>query len=348
MKRKRNILNLGRKIKALREASLRKEDQERTLTKPIGRLSNFFGSLPSMVSLSSAESSGSSDSDDDQDEDLQLLMQERKELMDRFRSTFYKLPLKTKNSILSFLTTINLEVVCAKAMFLAYSDPFEKYRALLFEYAHTLGHGVEAFANDLYLKARQHGMEIPTNAFRLHGQCVGMAVLWAGEMSRELGKLEGEGYMLHQSMPYLFNRSGGFSFAPLRDLCDDLGVGKEEFCDSVLNVVRRDNKRGYCNCCDPKKSVDQLVTRRPGKMLCSPDPNAAIRYLVEVDEDWQRNVLEKAFDGYFDKVADLRNGELTFVSLGTIARKNALKSKSFEVADHIRSALLSAYVADSQ
>ena len=54
-----------------------------------------------------------------------------------------------KKSILSFMTTINYEIVCAKAMFLAYSDPFEKYRALLFEYAHTLGHGVEAFINDL-------------------------------------------------------------------------------------------------------------------------------------------------------------------------------------------------------
>ena len=28
---------------------------------------------------------------------------------------------------------INTEIIAAKAMFLAYSDPFEKYRALLFE-----------------------------------------------------------------------------------------------------------------------------------------------------------------------------------------------------------------------
>ena len=39
---------------------------------------------------------------------------------------------------------LNSEIVRAKAMFLAYEDPFEKYRALLFEYAHTLGHAVEA------------------------------------------------------------------------------------------------------------------------------------------------------------------------------------------------------------
>ena len=272
-------------------------------------------------------------------------MQERKELMKNFRSSFYKMPNENKQSILSFLTTINREIVCAKAMFLAYSDPFEKYRALLFEYAHTLGHGVEAFANDLYLKARRSGTEIPVDALRLHGQCVGMAVLWAGEMSRNLGKLEGEGFMLHQSFPYLFNRSGGFSFKPLRDLCEDLGVSKEEFCESVLQVVRRDNKRGYCNCSDPCKSVDQLVTKRPGKMLGSKDPNAEIRYLVEVDEEWQERVLGKAFEGEFDKVADLHEGELVFVSEDG-DRNKGLQSRSSSVASHIRNRLLSEYAKD--
>ena len=46
------------------------------------------------------------------------------------------------------------EIVLAKAMFLAYADPFEKYRALLFEYAHTLGHGVEAYCNLAYQMAK--------------------------------------------------------------------------------------------------------------------------------------------------------------------------------------------------
>ena len=127
-----------------------------------------------------------------------------------------------------------MQIVSAKSMFLAYSDPFEKYRALLFEYAHTLGHGMEAFANGLYLKARRSGTYIPEEAIRLHGQCVGMAVLWAGEMSKDLGKLDGEGYVLHQSFPYLFNRYQGFSFGPLRKLCDEIGVGREEFCEEVL------------------------------------------------------------------------------------------------------------------
>jgi hypothetical protein len=265
-------------------------------------------------------------------------------MMKSFRLHFTKMDEQKKNSILSFLTTINREIVCAKAMFLAYSDPFEKYRALLFEYAHTLGHGVEAFANDLYLKARNTNVEVSDNALRLHGQCVGMAVLWAGEMSKDLGKLTGEGYELHQSFPYLFNRAGGFSFGPIRNLCDELGVGKEEFCEKVLQVVRRDNKRGYCNCSDPNKSVDQLVTCRPGKMLKSDDPNAEVRYLVEVDEEWQKNVLEKAFDGFFDKVADLQDGKLEFNSSAPVTKnQNLMKSSSKEVAKYIRSRLLHTY-----
>ena len=56
--------------------------------------------------------------------------------------------------------------------------------------------------------------------------------------------------------------------------------------------------------------------------------------------------LDMAFDGYFDKVADLRNGDLTFVPTESITRKNKLQSSSVDVAAHIRSSILSAYQAD--
>ena len=342
LKKKKQIINLGKRIVALREKALDKKESP-SGSKLGGKM---FSSLPSLASLVS-DSGSSSESESDQEDDLYDLIDQRRVLMKRFRASFYNLPAEKKSSILSFLTTINREIVCAKAMFLAYSDPFEKYRALLFEYAHTLGHGVEAFANDLYLKARQCGIEIAPEALRLHGQCVGMAVLWAGEMSKNLGKLTGEGYTLHQSFPYLFNRNNGFSFGPLRELCDELGVESKEFVESVLKVVRRDNKRGYCNCSDPKKSVDQLVTCRPGKMLKSEDPNAAIRYLVEVDEEWQGNVLAKAFEGYFDNVADLNRGEIKFISSSEARKKNVLKSNSKQVARHIRNSLLKVYQAES-
>jgi 3-dehydroquinate synthetase len=384
LKRKKAIIAVGKKIAALREAkyeskSVSTADESKGKFRRLASQGKMMSmtSMASVVTMSTVESSADmslmgssvsetdtpsagnsmisgyasemslSDEEEDNVSELEYLLMKRKDMMKNFRQHFTTMEETKKQSILSFLTTINREIVCAKAMFLAYSDPFEKYRALLFEYAHTLGHGVEAFANDLYLKARNSGVEVSDNALRLHGQCVGMAVLWAGEMSKDLGKLTGEGYQLHQSFPYLFNRAGGFSFGPLRNLCDEMNVEKEEFCEKVLQVVRRDNKRGYCNCSDPKKSVDQLVTCRPGKMLRSDDPNAEVRYLVEVDEDWQKNVLEKAFDGYFDKVADLQNGKLTFQSSAPMLKnRDLLRSSSKDVAQHIRNRLLKAYTSD--
>lgn len=231
----------------------------------------------------------------------ELLAKQRKEHLAALRAQFYTCLSDTdRREVMAFMTAINEEVIKAKAMFLAYSDPFEKYRALLFEYAHTLGHGIEAFMNGLYEKAEAMGIDC-TDAFRLHGQCVGMAVLLAGEMSREMGHLEGDGFLAHQSFVYLFNRFGGFDFLPLRRLCDKLGVQKPEFCEGVLRVVRRDNKRGYCRCA-PGSSVDQLVRARPGCLLRSSDPSAELRYLVEVSENSQRQVLERAFEGDYDKV----------------------------------------------
>jgi len=268
------------------------------------------------------------------------LLHSRFTKMRELRAQFHSMPEEEKASIKEFLTVVNREIVAAKAMFLAYSDPFEKYRALLFEYAHTLGHGVEAFANGLYARCRTEGVPIPDEALRLHGQCVGMAVLWAGRMSRDLGMLDGVGLQLHQALGYLFNRHNGFSFKPLRDLCDAVGVSKAEFCEGVLSVVRRDNKRGYVASADPSKSVDQLVSGRPGKMARSDDVNAELRYLVEVDEDWQCKVLYEAFAGEFDKVADLHSGELVFADASS-----PCQSSVEDVADFIYSRLAQMYSA---
>jgi len=276
---------------------------------------------------------------------LEGLFARRAKMMRAFRARYYALGSKA-DKIKSFLSVINEEIVKAKAMFLSYSDPFEKYRALLFEYAHTLGHGVEAFLNLAYTRAAERGVPVPEEAIRLHGQCVGMAVLWAGQMSYDLGELRGEGFKLHQGFVYLHNRHGGFDFTPCRRLLDALGITKDEFCEGVLEVVRRDNKRGYCKCSDETKSVDQLVTGRPGKMMRSENANAELRYLVEVDEDWQRRVLGMAFDGYFDKVADIdENGRLVFKDR---LRKNEsttrrLTSKSGDVGAYMHRAIGTIY-----
>jgi 3-dehydroquinate synthetase len=241
---------------------------------------------------------------------------QRKAVLDKLRAKFHQgLPDSDRKHIVSFLTTINEEVIKAKAMFLAYSDPFEKYRALLFEYAHTLGHGIEAFMNDLYRRAEELNID-HEDAFRLHGQCVGMAVILAGEMSKSLGHLSGQGYLAHQSLVYLFNRFGGYDFTPLRQLCKELSVSQDEFCEGVLKVVRRDNKRGYCKCA-PGSSVDQLVQSRPGCLLKSSDASAELRYLVEISEESQRKVLEEAFEGAFDNVLVLGESGLEIVHRDT-------------------------------
>jgi 3-dehydroquinate synthetase len=265
-------------------------------------------------------------------------------LLEEYRSLFQDLSAFDRDEIKEFLTVINKEIVQAKAMFLAYSDPFEKYRALLFEYAHTLGHGIEAFANKMYTLARQRGIVIDEDAIRLHGQCVGMAVTWAGQMSADLGVLGGEGLALHQSFVYLFNRHGGFTFKPLRQLAEALDISCDELCEGVLKVVRRDNKRGYCNCSDITKSVDQLVIQRPGRMMRSKDPNAELRYLVEVDESLQLKMLRKAFKGDFDLVADLVDGKLTFEPVDDI---DLLQSTSNEVSKYIRARVKNIYQSDA-
>lgn len=217
-------------------------------------------------------------------------------------------------------------------------------RALLFEYAHTLGHGVEAWLAGVHERAAKLGLDTE-DAVRNHGQCVGMAVVWAGEMSRRLGALTGDGYNCHQAMVYLFNSFGGFSFGPVRALADALGITKAEFVHEVLEVVRLDNKRGYVECADCTKSVDQLVTRRPGQMLRSDDSNAEVRYLVTVDEAWQQSVLERAFDMEFDNVAHLEpsSGTITFAPLATRPRPPA---DSAAVADALRRRISALYADD--
>ncbi|GMI48301.1 hypothetical protein TrCOL_g10485 [Triparma columacea] len=351
---KAEIINIGREIRDIKSGCP---------TINCGVSGTTMASLQSIASLApTGSSSGSLDEEDGVSEfngnagfspstaklthkdtaTLDALVHQRRELMTQFRANYYSLGDDKVTKIKNFLTTINKEIVSAKAMFLAYSDPFEKYRALLFEYAHTLGHGVEAYANLCYYRAEERGIEIPPEAVKLHGQCVGMAVQWAGAMSNDLGVLTGDGFKLHQCFVYLFNRFGGFDFAPLRALFDSLGVTREEFVEGVLAVVRRDNKRGYCACSDPSKSVDQLVTQRPGKMLRSDDENAELRYLVEVDEEWQSNVLKRAWDCEFDNIADINDaGELDFVrSEG----KGELVSSSEEVGEFLWEAVNGLYM----
>ena len=263
---------------------------------------------------------------------LERSVARRRELAGAFRARFYALGADERAQIDGFLTTVNAEIVMAKGMFLAYEDPLEKYRALLFEYGHTLGHAVEATLNGIYMRAAAAGIDAEA-ATRGHGQCVGMAVLWAGHMAGVLGELAGAGLAAHQALVYLFNSRGGFSFGPVRALCERLGVSRREFVESCIGGVRLDNKRGYVACAECE-SVDQIVCGRPGRMVRSADHNAEVRYLVKVDEALQRDVLGLAWDGAFDKEASLdEHGALAFAPPGRSPRS---AEQGVRVADAIK------------
>jgi len=105
----------------------------------------------------------------------------------------------------------------------------------------------------------------------------------------------------------------------VRKLCDKLGITKEDFLNEAIAGVRLDNKRGYCECGE-NVSVDQLVTSRPGRMLRSDDHNAEVRYMVTIDEDRQKEALERAWDLDFDTIAHLEDGEIAFKDLATAPR----------------------------
>eukprot|EP00439_Symbiodinium_sp_Y106_P020118 s6678_g2.t1 len=116
---------------------------------------------------------------------------------------------------------------------------------------------------------------------------------------------------------------------------------EEEDEEEDEEVVRRDNKRGYCKCREDS-SVDQLVRQRPGCLLRSSDPDAELRYLVEVTEDSQREVLERAFDCEFDKVAVLKGDQLHLVKRS----EGSLQVDQTKTASALRGLIASLYTEE--
>jgi 3-dehydroquinate synthase/2-deoxy-scyllo-inosose synthase len=94
-------------------------------------------------------------------------------------------------------------------------DKFERGKALLFEYGHTVGHAIEHAARGA----------LP------HGEAVGLGMLVAAHVSHELGHLDRAGVELHEALV----RSNGLVPALPAD------AAREE----VLRLLRSDNKRGY-------------------------------------------------------------------------------------------------------
>jgi 3-dehydroquinate synthase/2-deoxy-scyllo-inosose synthase len=97
------------------------------------------------------------------------------------------------------------------------SDPHERGRAMVLEYGHTVGHALEVESSG----------EVP------HGFAVGLGMLVAARVSRELGLLSRDGEAAHWD---LLERNGAPTSIP----------GKYAT-DAVLERVAFDNKRGHVN-----------------------------------------------------------------------------------------------------
>ena len=90
-------------------------------------------------------------------------------------------------------------------------------------------------------------------------------------------------------------------------LFDTLGISRK-FPEGVLKSfdVTTNEDTGF----DESKSVDQLATGRPGKMMRSANFNAELRYLVEVDEDCA--CARSSLDGYLTTSLILMSTESLF------------------------------------
>ncbi|WP_405540355.1 2-deoxy-scyllo-inosose synthase [Streptomyces sp. NBC_00075] len=109
-------------------------------------------------------------------------------------------------------SVINL-CIDAKTAVMA-EDHREKQSALILEYGHTVGHAIE----------------LQSDGATHHGFAIGLGMLAAARMSRELGGLDSSDEAAHRE---LLDRNGAPTAA--------IGVAAED----VLGLVRLDNKRGY-------------------------------------------------------------------------------------------------------
>ncbi|MET9232357.1 2-deoxy-scyllo-inosose synthase [Lentzea sp. NPDC003310] len=127
-------------------------------------------------------------------------------------------------------------------------DPWEKGEALILEYGHTIGHAAELL----------------TGGELLHGFAVGLGMLAAARISRELGHLDRADEEAHLE---LLRRNG----APTR-LPADLEI------EDVLATVRLDNKRGYLR--DTTGKRDLILLEALGRPL-----RTGSKLITQVDED---------------------------------------------------------------
>ncbi|RCX11134.1 3-dehydroquinate synthase [Anaerobacterium chartisolvens] len=137
-------------------------------------------------------------------------------------------------------------------------DPYEKHDALILEYGHTIGHAIE----------------LSTNGAITHGEAVGLGMLCAAEISRELGYLSKDDVELHK---VLLEKAG----APVKIP----GYLKPE---AILSIMKFDNKRGYLS--SQKGIFHMVLLEKIGKPLFNGE-----KILTPVPEDLARHAISKLY-----------------------------------------------------
>lgn len=95
------------------------------------------------------------------------------------------------------------------------NDPFEKQDALILEYGHTIG----------------HALELNEPGRITHGEAIGLGMLCVAEISHMLGYMSEEDVNLHKK---LLKKAGA-----------SIRIPKHIQLNSILDIIKFDNKRGY-------------------------------------------------------------------------------------------------------
>merc|ERR1711907_420168 len=113
------------------------------------------------------------------------------------------------------LETLTLSGLGAKDMLLQH-DPTEKGTAIVFEYGHTIGHGIEII----------DGMDLS------HGEAVALGMLGASFIAEKMLLMEPEEREKHDALIYALKPQA-------------TAMPSRNFEEEVMMKIKRDNKRGY-------------------------------------------------------------------------------------------------------
>ncbi|MCX7747711.1 MAG: 2-deoxy-scyllo-inosose synthase [Clostridia bacterium] len=138
-------------------------------------------------------------------------------------------------------------------------DPFEKEQGLILEYGHTIGHAIE----------------LASKGSISHGEAVGLGMLCAAEVSHKMGFLTEADVVLHTD---LLKKIGAITRIP-----------EELKLESILSVMRFDNKRGYLS--SEKGKFHMIILEKIGKPLMN---NGSL--LTSVPEEIVKHALKKLMD----------------------------------------------------